>query len=485
MSPDSLKNVADTLRHARHARVLLVGDVMVDRYWRGQAGRVSPEAPVIVVRVDDQHPRAGGAANVAANVAGLGSQARMLGLVGEDEAARELETILSDRQVVSHLIRVPHARTITKLRVIARQQQLIRLDFEDDFKAQDLVRLHEEFGRHLSDCDVVVLSDYAKGTLGQVQALISAARASGKPVIVDPKGVDFSRYRQATLITPNLSEFQAVVGRCDGVTDIETRARALCHEHAFQAVLVTRGEHGVSLVPAAGPCLHLPALAREVYDVTGAGDTVVATLAVALGVGERMETAVALANVAASIVVGKLGTDIVTPEELYRALEDHRGDQPRGVLDESQLRSAIAAARSRGERVVMTNGCFDLLHPGHLSYLSAARRLGDRLVVAVNDDASVSRLKGPSRPVNDLNHRMAMLAGLEAVDWVVPFSEDTPERLISAVLPDLLVKGGDYRPSEVAGGEAVIAAGGEVKILPFVDGHSSTKIIERIKGSHR
>jgi len=481
MSPDSLRTLATTLLHARHARVLLVGDVMVDRYWRGQAGRVSPEAPVVVVRVDDQHPRAGGAANVAANIAGLNSQVRLLGLVGPDKAADELEELLDGRGVDHRLIRIPGARTITKLRVIARQQQLIRLDFEDDFQRGDLEILHAEFVRGLDDCDVVVLSDYAKGTLGSVESLIRAARTAHRAVIVDPKGADFARYRGASVITPNLSEFQAVVGQCGTVVAIEERARELCAAYELGAVLVTRGELGVSLVPAVGHALHLPALAREVFDVTGAGDTVVATLAVALGVGERLETAVALANVAASIVVGKLGAGVVTPDELCRALDDHRDDDARGVVSEAHLRSAVAAARARGERVVMTNGCFDLLHPGHLSYLSAARRLGDRLVVAVNDDDSVRRLKGNTRPVNALDHRLAMLAALNVVDWVVPFAEDTPERLIREMLPDVLVKGGDYRPDEVAGGSAVVAAGGEVRILPFLDGHSSTRLIARIR----
>jgi D-beta-D-heptose 7-phosphate kinase/D-beta-D-heptose 1-phosphate adenosyltransferase len=482
MSSERLRHVIERMAQGSTVRVLVVGDVMVDRYWRGPAGRVSPEAPVVVVRIEGQEPRAGGAANVACNVVGLRAQACLMGVVGEDEAAQELQSLLEAQGVESRLHPVPGARTITKLRVIARQQQLIRLDFESDFYSVDRSALRADFEQRVRDCDVVVLSDYAKGTLADIRQLIAAANACGKPIIVDPKGVDFERYRGATLITPNLSEFEAVAGPCRDLTDLHDKARALSLAVGIQAILVTRGEHGMSLVTSHAAPLDLPALAREVFDVTGAGDTVVATLAVALGMGERLETAMTLANHAASVVVGKLGTDTVTPAELLRSFADGEVAPSRGVLSEDAVWEAIQIARRRGERIVMTNGCFDLLHPGHLSYLAAAKALGDRLVVAVNDDGSVTRLKGPERPVNPLSHRMAMLAALEVVDWVLPFSEDTPARVIQKLLPDVLVKGGDYTPDAVVGGDSVIAAGGEVKILPFIEGQSSTRMIERIRG---
>lgn len=483
MNPEALREACAALRQARGARVVVVGDVMVDRYWRGQAGRVSPEAPVVVVRVEDQQPRAGGAANVAANVAALGLHAVLIGLVGDDRDAEELEEILRDCRVDPRLGRVAGARTIAKLRVVARQQQLIRLDFEQDFSTADHAILHDTFDRELAYGAVVVLSDYAKGTLHGAPALIAQARKWGRRVIVDPKGVDFGKYRGATVITPNLAEFVAVAGHCPDVAAIEERARNMARELQLDAVLVTRGEQGISLVHADRPGLHLPTMAREVFDVTGAGDTVVATLAAALAAAIPLDTAVALANEAAGIAVAKFGAGTVSTDELVVALQDRTPPSTTGVVTEDELLPAVSARRARGDRVVMTNGCFDLLHPGHMAYLARARELGDCLVVAVNDDDSVRRLKGAERPINPLETRLALLAGLKSVDYAVSFAEDTPERLIAAVRPDVLVKGGDYRAEDVAGGDGVTAAGGEVRILPFIDGHSSTNLIKRIRGS--
>jgi D-beta-D-heptose 7-phosphate kinase/D-beta-D-heptose 1-phosphate adenosyltransferase len=344
----------------------------------------------------------------------------------------------------------------------------------------------------LQACDAVLFSDYAKGTLAEMAPLLQAARAAGKPVVVDPKGTDFQRYRGASVITPNLGEFEAVVGPCESDGALEERARKLADELNLQAVLVTRSEKGMSLVPREGHALHLPTVAQEVYDVTGAGDTVVATLGCALAAACSLPDAVQWANVAAGVAVSRMGTSTVTWAELQHAVRgeeqaSQRVEAPRGGVmgSQDQLMVWMAQARERGERIVMTNGCFDLLHPGHLDYLMRARALGDRLVVAVNDDGSVRRLKGASRPVNPLPMRQQMLAALAAVDFVVSFSEDTPEALYARVLPDVLVKGGDYKADEVVGGPAVRAAGGEVVILPFLEGHSSTTLIERIQAGTR
>jgi len=328
--------------------------------------------------------------------------------------------------------------------------------------------------------DAVVLSDYGKGTLQSARDLIDLARAAGKPVLVDPKSRDFAMYRGATMITPNLGEFEAVVGPCTDERDLIAKGRALMRDQQLGALLITRGEHGMTLLREGCAELHLPAQAREVYDVTGAGDTVIATLAAALAAGESMEDATALANHAAGIVVGKLGAATVSVPELRRALHGEVS-LGRGVLSEAQLLIAVQEARTRGERLVMTNGCFDILHAGHVAYLTKARQLGERLIIALNDDASVARLKGQGRPVNTLAGRAAVLAGLAAVDWVVPFSEDTPQRLICAVLPDVLVKGGDYRPEQIAGHECVTQHGGKVVVLNYEDGCSTTAVIERIR----
>jgi D-beta-D-heptose 7-phosphate kinase/D-beta-D-heptose 1-phosphate adenosyltransferase len=459
------------------ARILVAGDLMLDRYWSGESSRISPEAPVPVVRVNELTERAGGAGNVALNIAALGARAQVLGVVGDDEAGGMLASLLGGATGIdAELSRQPGFATITKLRVLSRHQQLIRLDFEDAAGAvggDD--PLPEAFTRHLSGADVVLLSDYGKGTLRDPAGLIARARAAGKPVLVDPKRRDFEAYRGATLVTPNLGEFEAVVGPCpDGSTLAEKGQNLMAAQH-IDALLVTRSEKGMSLLQRDLSPLHIPVQAREVFDVTGAGDTVIATVAAALAAGLPLDEAARLSNLAAGIAVGKLGAATVSVPELRRALYA-LDDSNRGILDERTLRTLVEDARAHGERIVMTNGCFDILHAGHVAYLEQARRLGDRLVVAVNDDASVRRLKGASRPVLPLEQRMAVLAGLAAVDWVVPFSEETPERLICAVRPEVLVKGGDYRPEDVAGGRCA----GEVRILEFMEGCSTSAIIDAI-----
>jgi D-beta-D-heptose 7-phosphate kinase/D-beta-D-heptose 1-phosphate adenosyltransferase len=368
--------------------------------------------------------------------------------------------------------------TVTKLRVMSRHQQLIRLDFEGGIPGFDGSGLVAPFGEGLADADVVVLSDYGKGALGAVQALIQATRAAGLPVLVDPKNRDFSLYRGATLVTPNLAEFESVVGHCRDEQEIAAKGTALMAEHDLDALLITRGEQGMTLLRRDSAALHLPARAREVYDVTGAGDTVISVLAATLAAGEDLAQATALANLAAGIVVAKLGTATVSVPEIRRALHED-GVVERGVVSDEQLLAAVEQARGRGETVVMTNGCFDILHAGHVAYLQEARRLGERLIIAVNDDDSVRRLKGATRPINSLDHRMAVLAALQCVDWVVPFAEDTPRDVICRVRPDYLVKGGDYRPEQVAGYDCVTAGGGQVKILDYHAGHSTSRIIER------
>ncbi len=462
-----------------HARLLVVGDVMLDRYWHGGTSRISPEAPVPVVRVEEAEDRPGGAANVALNIASLGARAALAGLVGNDDNADRLASRLDTAGVVTHFERSPGIPTITKLRVMSRNQQLIRLDFEQGLGEVDTAGLLTRVEAALPDCDLVILSDYGKGTLNRVEDVIALARAAGKPVLVDPKGSDFRRYRGATLITPNLGEFEAVVGHCRDDGELAARGEALRVDLDLEALLITRSEKGMTLIRTGHEPLHLSARAREVFDVTGAGDTVIGVLGLALAAGHGFPEAMTLANLAAGLVVAKPGTATVSIAELYTALH---GDKLAefGAIEEAPLIEAVRAAQARGEKVVMTNGCFDILHAGHVAYLEQAHKLGDRLIVAVNDDASIARLKGPKRPINPLVRRMQVLAGLGAVDWVVPFAEDTPQRLIEAVLPDVLVKGGDYRPEQIAGGEAVREAGGEVRVLGFEDGVSTTAMISTI-----
>ncbi|WP_108649398.1 bifunctional D-glycero-beta-D-manno-heptose-7-phosphate kinase/D-glycero-beta-D-manno-heptose 1-phosphate adenylyltransferase HldE [Dongshaea marina] len=462
------------------ASVLVVGDVMLDRYWHGPTSRISPEAPVPVVKVEQIEERPGGAANVALNVSALGSSVNLLGLAGEDEAADSLAGRLENVKVKCDFVRLPDYPTITKLRILSRNQQLIRLDFEEGFSGVDAKPLLEKISGQLAGAGVVILSDYAKGALAEVQQMIQLAKAADVPVLVDPKGTNFEKYRGATLLTPNMTEFEAVVGKVSDEEDLVAKGLELINRFELEALLVTRSEHGMTLIRADQDELHLPAQAQEVYDVTGAGDTVIATLGTSLAAGCSLDDACALANAAAGVVVGKLGTSSISTIELANAMEGPQ-ESGFGAVTEEQLKYAVSAARRRGERIVMTNGCFDILHAGHVSYLNNARKLGDRLIVAVNADESVTRLKGEGRPVNPVERRMAVLAGLGAVDWVVPFAEDTPQRIISEILPDCLVKGGDYVAEEIVGYREVTHNGGEVKILNFEQGVSTTEIIRTIK----
>lgn len=467
------------------AQVLVVGDVMLDRYWHGGASRISPEAPVPVVKVDQLEDRVGGAGNVALNIASLGAGAALVGIVGRDEAARSLQERLHAAGIHTSLQAAENRPTVTKLRVISRQQQLLRMDFEEAFSSEDSAAVVQRAVELMQGVAVLVLSDYAKGALRDPQPLIAAARSLGVKVLVDPKGNDFVRYAGATLLTPNYAEFEAVVGGCPDEATLVAKGHELIDRLRLEALLITRGERGVTLLRGSAPPLHLPARAREVYDVTGAGDTVIAVLASALGAGQDLPTAVGLANLAAGIVVGKLGTATVSAPELRRAINAERGVE-RGVVNEAQLLADIADARDsagkKPEKIVFTNGCFDILHAGHVGYLEEARKLGDRLVVAVNDDASVRRLKGSGRPINPAERRAAVLAGLESVDWVLTFADDTPERLLSLIKPDVLVKGGDYKKEEVVGWQIVEAYGGEVCTLAFLDDCSTTAIVNKIQG---
>jgi len=465
------------------ARVLVVGDVMLDRYWSGSTARISPEAPVQVVNIDKDDLRPGGAANVAVNVASLGAKVMLLGVVGKDEAAGLLAASMASFGVEGDFVESSSCPTITKLRVVSRNQQLMRLDFESSLRGVDAFDrgvLYDKFCSALQSADAVILSDYGKGTLVGVADMIKEARKQGKPVIVDPKGTNYSQYSGATLITPNMAEFEAVVGPCADESQIVKKGMDLRQQLTLDALLVTRSEHGMSLLRPDILPLHLPTEAREVYDVTGAGDTVIATVGTALASGKDLETACRLGNLAAGIVVGKFGTSAITSLELERVLYGAGGlEQP--FMSESELLARLDEAKASGKRIVFTNGCFDILHVGHTRYLEAARRLGDLLVVAVNTDSSVKRLKGASRPVNRCADRMHVLSALKSVDWVIEFDEDTPERIISKLMPDVLVKGGDYAVDEIVGYDVVTAAGGQVIALEFHDGYSSTSIIERSK----
>ena len=453
---------------------------MLDEYWLGAATRISPEAPAPVVKVENKEHRPGGAANVACNLAGLGARVTLLGIVGRDEEAEALDGAMRGSGVTSEWLRSETRPTVRKLRVLSRNQQVIRLDREMRFSADDSARLMVRYAELLDGCSAVALSDYAKGSLADAATLIEAARAAGTPILVDPKSADFGAYRGASMLTPNRAEFETALGGSgESPEDMASRAQRVCSLLEIGSMVVTLGEQGLLVVPAAGRPRHFPARAREVYDVTGAGDTVTAVLAAGLGVGADLEESAHLANVAAGVVVRRVG---VAPIHLRDLTEELRapGSLESAIIDSGEAAAIGRRLRDSGRTLVMTNGCFDLLHAGHTACLAEARSLGDRLMVAVNDDDSVRRLKGGLRPLVPLEQRMAVLAALGSVDWVVPFSEDTPAALIEQVGPLVLAKGGDYKPEDIAGGDAVERLGGRVVILPYREGLSTSSLLKRM-----
>lgn len=462
------------------ARVLVVGDIMLDRYWHGDVARISPEAPVPVVKINNIEERVGGAGNVALNTAALGCKTSILGLVGNDENAKTLANLLEQADVEHHLISANNIPTISKLRIIGRNQQLIRLDQEGSFANLDHANFIQQYCQLLQNTDVVIFSDYNKGTLNSIPELIKLANAQNKITLVDPKNKDFSIYNGATIIKPNLSEFEEVVGCCYDSAQIENKALELLKPFDFQAILITRGSHGLSLITKDGAINHMPTKACEVYDVTGAGDSVIAVLGASLAAGEDLLTATTLANIAAGLSVKKLGATAVSISELRRAICHKHNDLRAKMVNEDDLLQQVIDARAHGEIIVMTNGCFDILHPGHVIYLEQAKALGHRLIIAVNSDSSVRRLKGESRPINSLSERMVVLAALDSVDWATAFDEDTPERLIKIIKPDILLKGGDWQINQIAGSGFVLENGGQVVTIPFEDGFSTSNVLKRI-----
>lgn len=462
-------------------KALVVGDLMLDQYWDGSTARISPEAPVPVVNIENITNRLGGAGNVANNLVALGARVRLLAYAGDDESAEILCNLLTEKDISHNIFKFSECPTIKKLRVLSRNQQLIRLDVEKTFAKVDHAELIACFNNALDDCDVVVLSDYAKGTLSDPQLFIQAARAKKIPVIIDPKRTSFSMYCDATVITPNLKELQDVVGSCLNEQEIVQKSRALMRAHNLEALVITRGSEGMTVISAGSPEMHLAACSGEVYDVTGAGDTVVAALAISLAKKIHLIDAARFANLAASVVVGKIGTSTVTLQELQNTACKVSSGLPIGVMEQNQLSEIIRAAQAKGERIVFTNGCYDILHYGHIRYLEKAKSFGDRLIVGVNDDASVVSLKGPTRPINPVEQRMAVLAGLKVVDWVVSFSENTPGRLVEVLGPDILVKTDEHFKSvdkipEAEGVKYILSRGGKVYLIARTPDISSTDI---------
>ena len=460
--------------------IVVFGDVMLDRYVSGSVDRVSPEAPVPVLKPIKEEIRLGGAANVALNLSSLGSKVSLIGISGKDSSSAQIIKLLKENKIKSELVK-SSLPTITKLRLLSSKQQLLRVDNEEEFTKDDWSSAKERFDKSISlkGNNLLIISDYGKGTLQDIPAIIRKAKKLKKTVLVDPKGDNFSKYKGADLITPNFPEFTGEVGPVKSEREITAKAKSLIKSLNLGALLVTRGSDGMTLFnKEKGKVVRsdFPTQAKEVFDVSGAGDTVIASLAAALSAGFDMSSAVKLANVAAGIVVGKSGTATASLSEI----EPHfSGEEFISSLSEVKKRSSML--KQDRKRVVFTNGCFDILHAGHVHYLEAAKKLGDELVVGLNSDSSVKSLKGKGRPVNNLEQRAKVLSSLRCVDKVVSFSDETPLKLIKAIKPDVLVKGGDYKVKGVVGHKEIKSWGGVVKIIPLVPGLSTTKIIKKLR----
>jgi D-beta-D-heptose 7-phosphate kinase / D-beta-D-heptose 1-phosphate adenosyltransferase len=483
-------NLLTLLNSFHTARVIVLGDVMLDRFVYGSVERISPEAPIPVVNVERVLDMPGGAANVARNIAALGARATLLGVVGDDQSATDLRTQLAACPTIDpQLITDASRPTSMKTRYVADGQQVMRADRESRAPLSAAVerQLLEAFAASLSDAHVIVLSDYAKGVLSDsvTRAAIDAARTAGKIVIVDPKSKNVARYRGATMLTPNRLELQQACGQeCLTDADVVAGARLILDQNVCDYLVVTRGKDGMSVIGADNLTVHLPTTARQVFDVSGAGDTVVAAIALGLAAGADIVPAASLANAAAGIVVGKRGTATVTTGELLTVLTPLDGHtDPQKIFSLESVQQLARAWHEQGLKIAFTNGCFDLLHPGHISLLEQARRTADRLIVGLNADLSIRRLKGPNRPVQGEVARATVLAAVKSVDAVVIFSEDTPIHLIETLEPNVLVKGADYTVATVVGADIVLKRGGRVVLADLLSGHSTTETVKRVAGS--
>lgn len=485
-SASGRQQLEEILDKASRLRILVVGDVMLDEYIWGTVEKISPEAPVQVVEWKTNDLRLGGAANVAHNLAAMGCRVYLGGVVGADRRGETLRQLAADAGIdTTALVVDPQRPTTHKIRIIAQNHHVLRVDREirQEISGEVAEKLCTCLGHIIQETDGVICSDYLKGVVSQglLSFVTRLARAHNQWVIVDPKGQEYGRYKGVQVITPNRSEAEAACGfPFRGEADVEKGGMSLLRLLDCEAVLITRGKDGLFLCLKNGDHYHLPAQAREVYDVTGAGDTVVSFFALAAFVGTDLVSAARFANLAAGIVVGKVGTAVPSKEELLEKFERGISPSAHKIVPRAEVRRIVDSAKRRGKKVVFTNGCFDLLHVGHIKYLEQARGFGDLLIVGLNDDATVRALKGPERPLIGQKERATMLAALSCVDYVVLFSELTPERVVAELKPDVLVKGADYSPDEVAGREIVESYEGRVELIPLVEGKSSSGLVRTI-----
>lgn len=466
---------------SKPTHILIFGDLILDQYHRGKATRISPEAPIPVLEVAETDNRCGGAANVARNAKALHCNVTLCGIIGQDDHGTILKSLLENDGIHPMLHAAKNHPTTTKIRAVEGFHQLMRMDFE-----QTSISIQEAFDKTQIDqaidaADLVVFSDYQKGALSQVDDLISRCKQQGKTTLVDPKPKTKLMYHGASWVKPNLSEFTCLtqLAGLQSLPEAEA-AQALCTQQNWQHLLITKGAEGMVHYRQDGRKETFTTQPATIYDVTGAGDTVTATLAMALSQQHSEQEAISLANLAGGLIVQEEGTSLLDHQKLLKSYA--QSIKPKAAIDTiDALMPYLNATKQAGQNIVFTNGCFDLLHYGHVSYLKAAKALGDLLIVGLNSDASCKRLKGPARPFNQEKQRKKLLEELKHVDYVILFDEDTPQQLIDAIVPNILVKGGDYQPEEIVGYDTVTNAGGSVETLPFIEGFSSTKLAEKIK----
>ena len=479
-----MSKIKQTLDNFKGKRILVIGDVMLDRYIIGEVTRISPEAPVPVIKVSKELHVPGGASNTASNVSSLGGKAYLAGIIGDDNAGKILTDLLKKKNIETNGLVIDKERpTIQKTRVVGQPQQIVRIDYEEDEKVSPEIeeKLIDYIRTILNEIDVVVISDYAKGVVTKNLAsnIITLCNESKKPIIVDPKPSNLELFKGATLVTPNQKEASLMTGmenKLENVVVMGEKIKDILNSN----VLITKGEYGSSLIELKGDIIHIPTKAKEVYDVSGAGDTVVAALALSIAAGADLKYAAVIANHAAGIVVGKAGTATTTVKEILSLFE--KEESKTKTLDE--LKDIVKDLKSKGKKIVWTNGCFDILHVGHVKYLQKAKELGDVLILGLNTDESVRKIKGPTRPILKEEERAEMLSALSCIDYIVFFDEETPIIPITELKPDIVVKGSDYKEEDVVGNELMKKTGGRVELVPVVEGFSTTNIIKKILETH-
>ncbi len=462
-----------------NAKILVVGDIIYDKYWFGDVNRISPEAPIPILKFQREEMRLGGAANVAANVVALGGNAMLIGCVGDDIEGKKVEKELNQLGISNKLIFLKNQITIIKQRIISQLQHIVRIDFDNGYKEVSDTNLFQLISENINNYNVIILSDYGKGTLNSIKKIISLANSLGKIIIIDPKGNNFSKYENASILTPNFSEFINIVGLCNSEEQIILKANALCHKLKLDYLLLTRGAKGMTLISNNKKPLHIDAFTKDVFDVTGAGDTVLASLALGMSSGFSIKDALYFSNTAASLVVSKFGTSTVSLEDLKKVLTKKYIFKDK-LLRRENLNKEIRTLKKRGKTIIMTNGCFDILHMGHIRYLKEAKALGDVLIVALNSDISIKIIKGIKRPINNEISRSEVLAALEFIDIITIFDEETPIEVIKVIKPNILVKAGDYKLNEIAGSDIVKKYNGQIKLLTYYEGYSTSNAIKKI-----